>query len=183
MSFNGINKTVSRNAGWYVPKYEQCTGTYIFKSKERGSAPGVATGIVSGDFRPVKCIWHKYRCDTCGKTHSSTSSQRRLNQCSREYDIADPRGINILCRKEDDGIYSLIWDIHANDSEYPESYLSYHKIKNLKDADEDDVFGTVQKDGQKWIATSPLTERKFRFKSRTLAITRLRNHLRKEMLK
>ena len=182
MSFNGINKTVSRNAGWYVPKYEQCTGTYIFKSKERGSAPGVATGIVSGDFRPVKCIWHKYRCDTCGRTYSSTSSQQQRYQCSHKYDIANPNGINILCRKENDGTYSLIWDMHANGG-YHQSYLSANEIRSLKDADEDDVFGTVRKAGQKWIATSPLAEEEFRFKNRTLAITRLRNHLRKERLK
>ena len=30
MSFNGINKTVSRNSDWYAAKYEQCTGTYLF---------------------------------------------------------------------------------------------------------------------------------------------------------
>ena len=177
------NNTVSRHVSSYTPKYERCTGTYIFESKEPGSAMDIFGSIASGDFRPVKCIWHKYRCDTCGSTYSSTRSQQLQHQCSHKYDIADPRGINILCRKEDDGTYSLIWDVHANDSLYPESYLSYHKIKNLKDADEDDVFGTVRKDGQKWIATSPLTEEKFRFKNRTLAITRLRNHLRKERLK
>ena len=66
---------------------------------------------------------------------------------------------------------------------YHQSYLSANEIRSLKDAPEDDVFGTVRKDGQKWITTSPLTEEEFRFKSRILAITRLRNHLRKEMLK
>ena len=183
MSFNGINKTVSRNAGWYVPKYEQCTGAYILKSKEPGHSALGGLFTPNWDFKPVKCMWYKFECDTCGNTCSSTSKRNAgFKQCSRQYDIGDPSGINILCRKENDGTYSLIWDIHANGG-YHQSYLSANEIRSLKDADEDDVFGTVQKDGQKWIATSPLTERKFRFKSRTLAITRLRNHLRKERLK
>ena len=176
------NNTVSRHVSSYTPKYERCTGTYIFESKEPGSALNIFGSIASGDFRPVKCIWHKYRCDTCGRTYSSTSSQQQRYQCSHKYDIANPNGINILCRKENDGTYSLIWDIHANGG-YHQSYLSANEIRSLKDAPEDDVFGTVRKDGQKWITTSPLTEEEFRFKSRILAITRLRNHLRKEMLK
>tara|TARA_R110000824_G_scaffold389147_1_gene585085 strand:- start:65 stop:616 length:552 start_codon:yes stop_codon:yes gene_type:complete len=178
------NNTVSRHVGSYTPKYEWCRGTYIFESKERGHS-----GINKLWGGSGTVTYTLYKCDTCGNTCKSTMSRlpkeknKKRNQCSRKYDIADPRGINILCRKEDDGTYSLIWDVHANDSLYPESYLGYHKIKNLKDADEDDVFGTVRKDGQKWITTSPLTEEKFRFKNRTLAITRLRNHLRKERLK
>ena len=99
------NNTVSRHVSSYTPKYERCTGTYIFESKEPGSALNIFGSIASGDFRPVKCIWHKYRCDTCGRTYSSTSRQQQRYQCSHKYDIANPNGINILCRKENDGVF------------------------------------------------------------------------------
>ena len=74
------------------------------------------------------------------------------------------------------------WAINTNDL-MEGTEITRLKIEGEIYDEDEDLFGYVSRVGDKWKAVSHLCSETFTFKSRRLAVNRLKNHLRKMRLK